>query len=983
MSDMASQQEVDKERQQVQNPIKQEFKPSSITKGFDLNREATESFTRKFNQQATRRATVEALTLRSAQDDQDKREINIRRNDLMQEVTRNINSGKWGEDKDSVEANIRAWFDTSSREKHVSGDYYISSAQLDSALTRGRALFPKTAGTLAYEKTLENMSAITGELSRLYEEDRDAAIEFLDNKTAEIQDTLLKAGASVSEVKSAVSLLEYEWKQEENEELDEKAQITQKIRKDILLKTLEDLGELYQNPATTGHDSRPEIALTKINKAIKEAREMGASEDDIKMLEASLGSQTGRYTDVANHNRQGRYIRHEVTVADKVSEWRAKITGAKNYLEALTIQAQIAEEKFNFISNIVKDAQYLSGDQRRALEQQLERGFDNNVNFHVQGMNRQETEERSIVVEARQDEAHQEQLKRTEYYNSPNQVKLRNQREKYALLTTAKSIEEIEEAERLEEQYAASEYAKQKTEEWKGIYSVVLPDVERFEKLNVNPSVGVTFATRATDIIVFAHDYIDNVLTKPSINDAGEEIPPAIKPDEAYRAKIHLTEMFDILEGNFESQLQLVQDSMLDAEGEFEEGAGRETLEQRVNSVWGKALSQTIEGLQSSYSESLSPNAFNFIKEELEAMKDPFDGRAIYFEGQVFANGQRITSEPNAQIITSSIEKNPAMWSTDGQWLGPGDPEDFEDLEILQYGNSYYEVKEDGYYEIDPESEDGKNVIALYTMSAEAEKDFFKGMLEQERHGEPIAFLLSDLSGKKNSDLLSNLMSVPLLSGERVSPDTPIPKSRWDRLVDSAYKEGTINDQESKVLNEIKGVLMAMSQTQQRNPNYATDERNIKTDIDSIMRVAIEMIYSKDVERQGTIPIQSGMGGTVAGFTRERSLPIDPKVEGIFEEARNIKDLRKIVSEMRLHYGRTTYDGRPVEDVTRTPISVVEEIEQATAAAQAAKGEEEAPPAEQVDSVTASRGMRIESTGFGAVAKEIETAEENSRFLVR
>ena len=62
------------------------------------------------------------------------------------------------------------------------------------------------------------MSAITGELSRLYEEDRDAAIEFLDNKTAEIQDTLLKAGASVSEVKSAVSLLEYEWKQEENEE---------------------------------------------------------------------------------------------------------------------------------------------------------------------------------------------------------------------------------------------------------------------------------------------------------------------------------------------------------------------------------------------------------------------------------------------------------------------------------------------------------------------------------------------------------------------------------------------------------------------------------------------------------------------------------------------------------------------------------------------------------------------------------------------
>ena len=86
MSDMASQQEVDKERQQVQNPIKQEFKPSSITKGFDLNREATESFTRKFNQQATRRATVEALTLRSAQDDQDKREINIRRNDLMQEV---------------------------------------------------------------------------------------------------------------------------------------------------------------------------------------------------------------------------------------------------------------------------------------------------------------------------------------------------------------------------------------------------------------------------------------------------------------------------------------------------------------------------------------------------------------------------------------------------------------------------------------------------------------------------------------------------------------------------------------------------------------------------------------------------------------------------------------------------------------------------------------------------------------------------------
>ena len=181
----------------------------------------------------------------------------------------------------------------------------------------------------------------------------------------------------------------------------------------------------------------------------------------------------------------------------------------------------------------------------------------------------------------------------------------------------------------------------------------------------------------------------------------------------------------------------------------------------------------------------------------------------------------------------------------------------------------------------------------------------------------------------------------------------------------------------------LTGVVMAMSQTQQRNPNYATDERNIKTDIDSIMRVAIEMIYSKDVERQGTIPIQSGMGGTVAGFTRERSLPIDPKVEGIFEEARNIKDLRKIVSEMRLHYGRTTYDGRPVEDVTRTPISVVEEIEQATAAAQAAKGEEEAPPAEQVDSVTASRGMRIEATGSGADAKEIETAEENSRFLVR
>lgn len=73
---------------------------------------------------------------------------------------------------------------------------------------------------------------------------------------------------------------------------------------------------------------------------------------------------------------------------------------------------------------------------------------------------------------------------------------------------------------------------------------------------------------------------------------------------------------------------------------------------------------------------------------------------------------------------------------------------------------------------------------------------------------------------------------------------------------------------------------------------------------------------------------------------------------------------------MRLHYGRTTYDGRPVEDVTRTPI--MEEIEQATAAVQAAKGEEETLTDEQkVSRSSADRAMEAanESTGFGAVAK--------------
>ena len=925
MSDMVSQQEVDKERQQEQNPIQKEFKLSGITEGYNLNKEAKESFTRKFNRQAIRKATVEAFALRDAQDKQDAREISLRRGEVMQGVSRNINAGNWGADRESVEANIRAWYDTASSETHANGEYIILDAQLTTMLDRGNALYPKTLGDIAYEDALTKSHIDIQIMADLRETDMDAAIVYKDDKIAYWQQILLDSGSSVSQVTSITGLFENEWSQEENEDLDEKAQTTLKIRKEILGPILNELGDIFNQPPPDGHDNRGEVALAIITEALLDARSMGASEDDIKMLEGSLGSQTGRYNDIVAHNRQGTYNREAVTIRTEVQEWAKEIRAAKDYEEALDIQARLADKKTAYINSIIEKSETLSTPQRISLEAEIETAFTGSIRTFVDYLGRKEALERQGTVEKRADEAWERGLETDRrvdaeyaYNHSPEAKKLRDDKRKLAILRTNSSIESLEEAESLTEELAQSRFLKQYAELYRGTFADLLPSLESFTKIDINPSVGMTFATRATDIVVSAYTLIDDYYTKPQ-----DDKPPTLTEEEGIRVKTHLKEMFTLLESNFERELQSVQDLWTD---DLEYTPESENIEDGINNVWNKAVTATVASLNTIYGASIGFIGLQIIEKNLKSMKDPFDGNAIYFEGEVFANGLRITAEPNAQIITSDINRNPSLWAKVGEldvWVGPGKEKDFEDLTMLKYGNKYYEQKEDGMYEIDPESDEGKDKILLYTLSAEQEKDFFQGMLAEERKGDPVSFLLTDFSGLKSDNLLENLVGVPLLTGEKVSKDTPVPKSRWDRLIDSAYENQTINTQESEMLNTMKGVLMAMSHHQKRDPDYVggdEDEFVLKDDIAKIMRVAVEIIYSKDVGRGG-VPGRPGLRTLEEG--KQQALP------GIYEEefvyARRIGKLREVLGEMKDHYGVGSWWGMG-ELPQRLPLREIEAI---------------------------------------------------------
>ena len=203
----------------------------------------------------------------------------------------------------------------------------------------------------------------------------------------------------------------------------------------------------------------------------------------------------------------------------------------------------------------------------------------------------------------------------------------------------------------------------------------------------------------------------------------------------------------------------------------------------------------------------------------------------------------------------------------------------------------------------------------------------------------------------------------------------PVPKSRWDRMVDTAFDKGMVNTKEAETLETLKGMMFSMSQEQGLKPY----DKDLKENIDKVLRAAVEMLYSKSVEEVAG----SGVFSSFPYETTTEYYASPELLEKEFFYIRSPETIQKDLEELLEKYPPTDWRGNRVEHKPFTFFSMTLDTPVETTAVQPTTGEEEAPPAKQADSVTASRGMRTESTGFGAVAKEIETAEENSRFLVR
>ena len=958
MSDIPNQQNIDQEREASQNPARQQqsFKPINIANNYNLSKKEAESFTRKFEHGAQRVAIDQAIRLENQQNKKDQREINIKRDDILTEATHKMASGEWGNDQESVIAGAIAWHEKTSRERHANGQQIITPADLNNIINRGKLIHTKTKGQLLYEEASEGLNSRIDQILSMRDKDEGKSLNMESELRSDLMG-LLEQGVEKSQVDGLISFVTNAVALARGDEVAEEGIADDNFRNTTLRETLVEIESIMSGDK----EGKEEAVLQYLQNKELELRSKGTTTEKQMSLFASV---TGRFRetakDIANFRRESSYNILNGNLQITISGWVKEMQNAKTYDDAISIYSDLLNKKLEWYAEVDKNNPNLAARHRGLIRTDMFNMFQDQVGSVYNAFRMKETRQQDLITQERA-------TIRFNDYNDPERRyldKLARDIRKRDLELDVETYEDRIEAQLQEEQDAIiAEYRKQH----QGLKTIFTVDFSGLSSVKINNAVSGNFSTSAAYIVQNAISFIEG-------NPLHEDGKPIFTESDLILGGSQLTEYFTLLSSNFTSAIVSAQDSVytLDDKDVIIEPEDQ-VLEEAMNNVYPQAVETTLRALQERYeAKALSPAMYQYIKENIKKMENPLGSRVLSFNDAMYSNGIRITTPPRVQVLDLENEQ---FYDSAGKFLGPPIPEGYNNAPILQYGDSYFVQKEDGMHEIDNRTPEGKMIINLYNYAAEEEADFWSGMIQQERQGDPIQFLMSDITGNNNNGLLKNLVGVPLFSPEIVGEDMPVPKSRWDRMVDTAFDKGMVNTKEAETLETLKGMMFSMSQEQGLKPY----DKDLKENIDKVLRAAVEMLYSKSVEEVAG----SGVFSSFPYETTTEYYASPELLEKEFFYIRSPETIQKDLEELLEKYRPTDWRGNRVEHKPFTFFSITLDTPVETTAVQPTTGEEEAPPAKQADSVTASRGMRTESTGFGAVAKEIETAEENSRFLVR
>ncbi|QDP66800.1 MAG: hypothetical protein Unbinned6201contig1000_23 [Prokaryotic dsDNA virus sp.] len=948
MSDIPNQQNIDQKREASQNPARQQqgFNPVNIANNYNLSKEAKESFTRKFEHGAQRVATDNAIRLKNQQDKQDEREINIRRNDILTEATIRMASGDWGNDQEAVVAGAIAWHGKISRERHASGRQIINPSDLNNIINRGRLIHTKTKGQLLYEEALVGLNSKIDPILAMRDKDLGMAIE-MEGELRSVYMELLEKGVEKGLVDNLIGMLSNAVSLAKGDEVSEDELADDKFRRTVLNQTLTDMEEILSSE----EEGKYVKILEYLQDKEAELRLSDATEKQIDLFVAVTSRFRDNSKDKIDHVRQGRYNVLNNRLEQEVLRWSKMMTQAKDYDDAMDVYSKILDEKLDWNDTLTTEFPDLSAMHRAAIGQDMYRMFGSQVENIYSYFRDVDRREQTLTDRERQDI-------RWLADRDPEKLLLEKLTQKIALRDVNENLNTYEdrvEAGLIENQ---NKLIKEYRTQHQGLVEGFTIPLGDFDSLKINNAVSVNFSEEAASIVQSAI----NILSKNPLYADGT---PVFVKEELIAGGERVKTYFNLLKNNFSSALISAQDSLY---GSSDDGADPtepedEVLEQAMNNAYPKAVEITLRALQESYeNKTMSSAMYQLIKNNIELMKNPLGGNILAFGEHIYSNGIRITTPPSVQVL--DLDK-PEFYSSNKKFLGPPIPDNYRNRPIIKYGDSYFVQEEDGMYELDNSTPEGKMVIDLYNYAAEEEADFFNGMIRQEREGDPIKFLMSDITGEGMDGRLKNLVGVPLFSPEIVGEDMPVPKSRWDRMVDTAFEGGLVTTKEAQTLETLKGMMFSMSQEQGLNPY----DKELEGNIEKILRAAVEMLYTKETK----IPIESSVEG-VSHLDKKVTEKIQKGefihgiLEGEFYRIRSPEEIQKELEELLAKYPPTNWRG---ERVTHEPFTFFnitpDPVELPTA--QATTQKEIVPEAEtEYISKSATLGMerKQESKGPGA-----------------